>query len=49
MEIFLGFLQFEEESPLKYSHGKMMYLNASCHGLGESEGLFELHRAQNGD
>lgn len=33
----------------KYSYGNMAYLNAICHSLGESEGLFELHRVQIGE
>jgi len=38
---FLGVSQFGEKSPLtlrtvKYSYGKMVYLNASCYSLGES-------------
>lgn len=54
MEFSWGFSQFGKESPStsrtsKYSYGKMVYLNASHRSLGESEGLFELHRAQIGE
>lgn len=53
MEFSWDFSQFGKESPptsrtSKYSYGKMVYLNASRQSLGESEGLFELHRAQIG-